>query len=223
MESRKYTQFQISAELHRRELEYKIPEDQCLASGFLPSSFSQFLHHNCIPFVPNIATYASFMNDFSLGDQFSKFFGYGNDKLKEYEAAISCRSMSFWNDRPNKPGFLALHRPAMIENRKKMREHEMATSVQKFRNFNGSTQASISMVDLPSMARIDPRNPLYMNLLQLSNYQKCQITTGGKIDQNDDIRLSESQDGSVIAKDVAVKKLDEKYESDIDIHDDSDW
>lgn len=36
-------------------------------------------------------------------------------------------------------------------------------------------------------------------------------------------RLSESQDGSVIAKDVAVKKLDEKYESDIDIHDDSDW
>jgi len=138
METRKYHSFELPPELRRKTLEYKVPEDQCLASGFLPSSFSQFLHQNSIPFVSDINTYASFMNDFSLGDHFSRFYGYGNNKMKEYESAFSCRSMSFWNDKPNKPGFLALHRPAMIDNRKKMEEHAMRTSIQKFTNFNGN-------------------------------------------------------------------------------------
>ena len=37
------------------------------------------------------------------------------------------------------------------------------------------------------------------------------------------LRLAESQQTSVVSQNLLKKKLDEKYESDIEINDDSDW
>jgi len=222
-EKQTFCSFTLDPAHRRKELEYPIPEDQCMASGFLPSSFSQFLHQNCIPFVPDIATYSSFMEDFSVGDRFSKFLGYGNDKIKEYEAAIGCRSMSFWNHSPNKAGFIAMHRPAMIENRKRITAHAAAVSAKKHRHFNGATQCSIAMLDAPAKIAISPRDPLLIDLAQLTNFRTCQTSRGQRLDQNDDIRLADSQQTNVVPQNLLKKKLDEKYESDIEINDDSDW
>merc|ERR1712227_1171293 len=147
----------------------------CTASGFQSSSFSQFLHHNCIPYVSDIQTYANFIDDFSLGDRFSQIFGYGTDKVRNYEAAFSCRSLTFWNHIPKKVGFKPQQKPAQIELRKKISENVSNVSCLKHRIFGGASQASIAMMDLPSLFTIEPKNP---GLLALRSLASVRISSG---------------------------------------------
>ena len=132
----------------------------------------------------------NFQNKVNLADQFSKFMGYGNDHLKNYEAAVSCRSLSFWNPNPVKPsgfGTGALHKPAASEHRKKALENRAKLCSHRLVNFDGSV-ADIAADSLPGLAKIRPQA---LKTMFLDDMVRFPVRTGAnynKLHENDIIK-----------------------------------
>ena len=187
----------------------------------MASKFSEFLHQNMTPYIPDIFVHEHVAADLSLSDLFSKKFG-NEEKLREYEAVISCRALSFHNHQPNKVGFLALHRPRMIEIRKQMLENQHKLGIQKFSSFSGQSTTAITTVNAPSVVKIKPRSVESIQLGDLTRFSKYVSHNGAKLDQFDDKRLiCDDEETNFESKDE--KQNDSLYENDLDISDDSDW
>lgn len=218
-EKTKFRNYSLSTENQRQCLQYPEPEAQCLDAGFQPSSFSQFLHENCPKYIPDVHCYEKFMEDFSFADQFSKFMGYGYDQLKTYEAAVSCRSLSFWNPIPNKVGFGGMHRPVMIQHRKQSHENRARLSAHRIHTFTGSVD-DIAVDSLPGLGLIrlqEVKSLLLDDFVKIPKSKKF----GERLQEDDEIKEENLEDGHELT--AEEKEAKEKYESDVDIDDDNDW
>ena len=174
------------------------------------------------PYIPDIFVHEDIAADLSLSDLFSKKFGH-EEKLKEYEAVISCRALSYHNHQPNKVGFLALHRPRMIEIRKQSLENQHKVGIQKFSNLNGHSTAAITTLNAPSIVKIKPRSIEALQLGELTRFAKYVSHNGAKLDQFDDKRAIDDEQSEARFESENEKQNESLYENDLDISDDSDW
>ena len=125
---------------------------------------------------------------------------------------------------PYKVGFLALHRPRMIEIRKQMLENQHKLGIQKFANFSGQSTTAITTVNAPSVVKIKPRSIEALQLGDLTRFAKYVSHNGAKLDQFDEKRIiCDEDEANPELKNTEENQNESLYENDLDISDDSDW
>ena len=118
--------------------------------------------------------------------------GYGYDHLKNYEAAVACRSLSYWNPDPIKPsgfGTGALHKPAAIQHRKQALENRAKLCSHRLVSFNGSV-ADIATDSLPGLAIIKPEalRPMFLDGMVRFPQVERQTKHFNKLHEGDEIK-----------------------------------
>ena len=118
--------------------------------------------------------------------------GYGYDHLKDYEAAVACRSLSYWNPDPIKPsgfGTGALHKPAAIQHRKQALENRAKLCSHRLVSFNGSV-ADIATDSLPGLAIIKPEalRPMFLDGMVRFSQVERQTRHFNKLHEGDEIK-----------------------------------
>ena len=169
----------LPTHLRRNTLTY-VPEDQCTLSGFMPSTFSSFLHQNMSPFIPDISTHDRILEDMSLSDLFSSKYGH-MEKLADYQAVISSRSLAYWNHTPVKNGFMALHRPKSIEQRKVHQQNQAAIGAAKFNAWHGASTSSLVTQEIPAFVLLSPRHHLSLQFGDLTKFPRYTSHNGARL------------------------------------------
>eukprot|EP00045_Choanoeca_perplexa_P000906 m.16841 g.16841 ORF g.16841 m.16841 type:complete len:620 (+) comp10617_c0_seq2:51-1910(+) len=86
------------------------PEDVLEASCLGPSMFSQFLHHNYLPFIGQLDDMVNIADAFSEAESLDPDDGLPYSTRNDYYGNMLCRSLVFHNQHPVK-GFRALRKP----------------------------------------------------------------------------------------------------------------
>ena len=212
----------LPTSLQRNELSY-VPEEQWALSGFLATTFSSFLHQNMTPFLPDIATHNHIAGDLSLSDLFSAKYGH-MERLSDYQAVVSSRSLAFWNHCPNKVGFIALHRPKSIENRATQLTNQAKISAAKFNAWHGASTCSLVTNLVPAFVAIAPRHHLTIQFGDVARFPRFTSHNGARLDEKDELKKTEDEDEQPLQLKIEQEKTPEDFENGLHISDDdSDW
>ena len=112
--------------------------------------------------------------------------------LSKFET-IHSRSLSFWNHSPNKVGFIGLHRPKSIENRRIHQQNHVSISHAKFSLLCAGSTCSLVTLDLPTISLISPRHAFSIQFGDIVKFPKFTTHNGARLVQFDiDVGLSKS-------------------------------